>query len=102
MTGELNVLKTDPQEQLHDICEALGISIGASHGDILNRIGAIRAEMGNAYQAIKLLRQANDRLTQQGQQATILFGQLKAKIDELTPKHKVQGFCEAVTTEIKH
>lgn len=76
--------KTREGEQLADLIAALGLPADAPHGTALDRIRKVQHELASLYQAVALLRQANDHLTQQGQQAAVLFGQMKAKIDDLT------------------
>lgn len=84
MTGELTTMNVSAEEQLAELKGMLGIDPRSSFGDAANRIAKLRSELAGLYQAVGLLRQANELLTQQGQQATVLFGQMKAKIDDLT------------------
>jgi hypothetical protein len=84
MTGELTTINVSAEDQLAELKGMLGIDPYSSFGDASNRIVKLRSELAGLYQAVGLLRQANDRLTQQGQQATVLFEQMKAKIDDLT------------------
>lgn len=84
MTVELTTINVSAEDQLAELKGMLGIDPHSSLGDAANRIAKLRSELAGLYQAVGLLRQANDRLTQQGQQATVLFEQMKAKIDDLT------------------